>query len=1158
MKSPSIPKRYEVRSLLGEGGSGRVYRVQDSVRDRELALKLVTSAESAFLRLEFDTLRQIRHENLIQVFDWGAFPSGEAYYTMELIEGGDWAKRMGEPQSADDVRRVLTGLLRGLAHLHCHGEIHGDLKPGNILLGAGGVVKITDTGMGGGEGRASGSSGTPGYAAPEIWEGATADIRSDLYSVGVMAYEALTGKHPFAGRTVRDVISGQLEGWVPSPGAHGVKVPADLERVVMRALERQPELRQGSADEFMEGFGVEDRIGEILGGKLVGREKEIAEIEKLLYSEEPGTPTLLYLVGESQIGKTAMVTELSHRHSARGGRTLPEVSVLDLFDYGSPESDARVAMRGDRRSISRVADDISRMATASSLLIWLGQDVTSRDIDQCRELARYLWSLSTDSAKPARCLFLVERQDQIPNIGAYELNLRLQPFDPTWVMAQVRGMLGAAHFEEALLGTLQNLTGGSPGALSAVLTDLIYRQLVARRDNAWFFREAERIQSLQLPASFNIWTQTWEHLVAEQRSILLRLALLVHGLSEELAEALDVRRDVLALMEARGLVRLSARRWFIASEGIRQVVLSTTRAADQASAAGELLTAGPILSIEERAELALQHGPSERAQEEGTKAAQLASEKGDFRAAVRLLRKCLGLSRTLDGERPATRMIALQLADALHQLGEYSEAGVILGDVSIWKGLGAGTVEATHREYLAGKLHRSLGDLEGARMHFQSAVNHSPDQVDGVAFLSQVELAELDWRHGTEAQRDDAIGRLQSLVGSTSGGNADSDKQAAVMYQLGGALYAAGRVSEARERLLQGRTAASASPYWRMRIAIALGVSCDHLGHWDEAHQWHSRAWECAESAGFDGYKPRILSNRGGLQYRRGMFRDALDQNRLSAVWSRRLGNLYEFAAACAGVSINLITLARYDEAISEAEITLGTAEQIGDFRYVAKAFEFKALAQYHIGLYADAESAANKGLVAIRGRGIDEVQPRLDWILGKVYFAQGEVAACLEHLELARQTLLRTKDLEDLPGVQIELLRLTALQDIAKGEESARATAKIITMSPFPITKIWGAVVLAEIIVGSHITEGIAGDILELALADAETAGVAEASWQLNYWLGVLDGRAGNLKSRSRRFGQVHRILREITGNLSPDQRRTFLGAPHVRSAFRSMDQPD
>jgi eukaryotic-like serine/threonine-protein kinase len=178
MTAPSLPSRYTIHSLLGEGGSGRVYRVHDSVRDRGLGLKLVTPAESSWLRREFDTLRQIRHENLIQVFDWGALESGEAYYTMELIEGEDWGRHMGTAQLPEEVRRILTGLLRGLAHLHCHGEIHGDLKPGNILLGRGGVVKVTDVGMGGSAGEVSGMSGTPGYAAPEVWEGAKADVRS--------------------------------------------------------------------------------------------------------------------------------------------------------------------------------------------------------------------------------------------------------------------------------------------------------------------------------------------------------------------------------------------------------------------------------------------------------------------------------------------------------------------------------------------------------------------------------------------------------------------------------------------------------------------------------------------------------------------------------------------------------------------------------------------------------------------------------------------------------------------------------------------------------------------------------------------------------------------------------------------------------------------
>src|SRR5439155_17056376 len=307
MKTPSLSPRYTVRSLLGAGGSGRVYRVHDSIRDLELALKLVSPVESTWLRREFDTLRQIRHENLIHVFDWGTIPSGDAYYTMELIEGGDWGSRMGAPQSAEEVRRILAGVLRAIAHLHSHREIHGDLKPGNILLGRGEVVKVVDVGMGGNMGEGVGSAGTPGYVAPEVWQGSNADEKSDLYSVAVLAYEALVGEHPFVGRTVRDVVSGQLEGWVPSPGVHGIRVPPDIERAVMRAIDRSPALRHKYADEMMDDLGITDRAGEILGGKIVARDQELATLEAMLRTGSADAPTLVHAAGPPGVGKSALL-----------------------------------------------------------------------------------------------------------------------------------------------------------------------------------------------------------------------------------------------------------------------------------------------------------------------------------------------------------------------------------------------------------------------------------------------------------------------------------------------------------------------------------------------------------------------------------------------------------------------------------------------------------------------------------------------------------------------------------------------------------------------------------------------------------------------------------------------------------------------------------
>src|SRR5882762_5743410 len=512
MTTPTLPKRYEVRSLLGEGGQGRVYRVQDSIRDRELALKLVTPAESAFLRREFDTLRQIRHENLIQVFDWGALPSGEAYYTMELIEGGDWAKRMGEPQPADEVRRVLTGLLRGLAHLHCHGEIHGDLKPGNILLGVGGVVKITDVGMGGsgGGGSASGSSGTPGYAAPEVWEGAPADIRSDLYSVGVMAYEALTGSHPFAGRTVREVVSGQLEGWVVSPGAHGSPVPSDLERVVMRAIDRHPKLRQGSADEFMEGFGVEDGVGEILGGKLVGREVELAEIETLLNSEEPGTPTILVITGEPGVGRGALMGEAAARLLGRGGRAL-EIdlgSTTSLVEQINVLLGTSVVERAEHRhdSISTLAASLLELAHEGPILLTASGEPDRASFNFLRSLARYMWALSLERASASRVLITIRDE---ANEDPFQRTVHLAPLSEEECDALIQGTLGAANLQSELIARLHALSGGNSGALRSVLASLIEDGFLRRRDGAWAFREAIQIHSIGVVTSANPWVIAW-------------------------------------------------------------------------------------------------------------------------------------------------------------------------------------------------------------------------------------------------------------------------------------------------------------------------------------------------------------------------------------------------------------------------------------------------------------------------------------------------------------------------------------------------------------------------------------------------------------------------------------------------------------------------
>src|SRR5687768_2251773 len=316
----SLPPRYKVLSQLGAGGLGLTYQVRDLLSDQMIALKLAHGEGVDLLRREFDTLRQVRHENLVEVHRWVALDNGSSCYTMELVAGEDWSRRTGTRQHGADLSRILVGVLRGIGHLHCHRLLHGDLKPGNILLGDDGAVKLADVGPG----RSSPTGnpgGTPGYSAPELWNGSPADERSDIYSIGIMAYEALTGIHPFAGKTKGDVIRGQLQGWVPSPTVHGVKVPLALERAIMRALERDPMLRPSTADEFLEELGEVNHVGDILGGRFTGRASELNRLDHLLNIDDAGSK-LIWLGGIPGSGRLTLMGEWCHRVAQRGALVL--------------------------------------------------------------------------------------------------------------------------------------------------------------------------------------------------------------------------------------------------------------------------------------------------------------------------------------------------------------------------------------------------------------------------------------------------------------------------------------------------------------------------------------------------------------------------------------------------------------------------------------------------------------------------------------------------------------------------------------------------------------------------------------------------------------------------------------------------------------------
>lgn len=257
---PRVPG-YEVLEILGQGGSGIVYRVRHLRLKRVAALKMLRSGEYAspaelarFIR-EAEADAALQHPNIVQIFDVGEV-DGRAYFTMEFVGGGSLARKLaGVPQPAHDCASITETIARAMHAAHLAGIIHRDLKPANILLASDGTPKITDFGLARHfEGRSDvtpgpAKIGTPSYMAPEQLTGrpGTVGPAADVYALGATLYEMLTGRPPFRGETAAETERQLLAHEPVPPSRLNAKVPRDLETICLKCLQKGPERRYASA-----------------------------------------------------------------------------------------------------------------------------------------------------------------------------------------------------------------------------------------------------------------------------------------------------------------------------------------------------------------------------------------------------------------------------------------------------------------------------------------------------------------------------------------------------------------------------------------------------------------------------------------------------------------------------------------------------------------------------------------------------------------------------------------------------------------------------------------------------------------------------------------------------------------------------------------------
>ena len=252
-----ILERYRVVALSGRGGMGEVYRAEDLKLSQVVAIKFLPEALSqdatALTRFhsEVRTARQVSHPNVCRVFDIGE-AEGALFLTMEYVDGEDLAsvvRRIGRlsPERATEIARQICA---GLAAAHERGVIHRDLKPANVMLDGAGKIRITDFGLAsiaasikGAEARA----GTPAYMSPEQLAGREVTPKSDIYSLGLILYEILTGKRAFEATTLPELMKLREQGTITNPSTLVRDLDPLIERVILRCLEIDPEKRPVSA-----------------------------------------------------------------------------------------------------------------------------------------------------------------------------------------------------------------------------------------------------------------------------------------------------------------------------------------------------------------------------------------------------------------------------------------------------------------------------------------------------------------------------------------------------------------------------------------------------------------------------------------------------------------------------------------------------------------------------------------------------------------------------------------------------------------------------------------------------------------------------------------------------------------------------------------------
>ncbi len=573
---------YTLREVLGVGGMATVYKATDR-RGRMIAVKILhpgkaeTDDGRRFQR-EFLTLRELRDENIVQVFEAGV-QGDYPWIAMELVDGTDLGTLVEQweadppPDRFERVEAMLRSLCQALAHIHAAGLIHRDIKPSNVLVTRDGRAKLTDFGVVKAPGQfttqltlAGRLVGTIAFMAPEQITGEPVDARSDLYSLGAVLYVMLTGRKPIQADTIAGYLARHLTHAPTPPSEIAPHIPRRLEEICLNLLRKDPAQRLGSARQVLAALDAGEGPRQI---PLHGREELTETLLNRLDRLAQGDGGMLVLTGPEGVGKSSLLAELVRLARASGR----DIAVAD-----GAKMQPMMSLRAQLPARPSTEEDLSDPADDLASLI-AGQPWTLA-IDHLDRLAPMELELLTRVVRrqiaihgePLLVIVVVsEAKGRLSGLlsgadtGLVPERFELAPLDARAVTAMLRDRGLSGSTGAALGQRLCEATGGLPAAVVEQLAALVRAGWLveAGAGELRCTRDLEALREDPLPIPDRERSRVDERLVrlsADARALLTGVAVLGVEAPSELGRAvasLEAEPAARALDElaAAGLVR---------------------------------------------------------------------------------------------------------------------------------------------------------------------------------------------------------------------------------------------------------------------------------------------------------------------------------------------------------------------------------------------------------------------------------------------------------------------------------------------------------------------------------------------------------------------------------------------------------------------------